>query len=108
MLDIHTYEDRCEVRLAGELTVYRAAELKPQLLDVLARHATTEINLAGVTELDSAGLQLLLLMKREALRQNQVLRLTAHSEASLEVIDALGLAGYFGDPLIVGERRGRA
>lgn len=101
MIELVEQGQRCEVRVEGDMTIYDAAALKPVLLDAVARHAETEINLAGVNEMDSAGVQLLLLARREAHKRNASLRLVAHSEASLDVIGLLGLAGYFGDPLNV-------
>lgn len=103
MIELIERDEGCEVRVDGEMTIYDAAVMKPVLLDAVARHAEIEINLAGVREMDSAGVQLLLLARREAQRRRVQLRLVAHSEASLEVIDLLGLAGYFGDPLILRE-----
>lgn len=101
MIHVSTEAGRHIARIEGELTIYDAAANKPALLAALAGNAELEINLSGVTEIDSAGLQLLLLTKREALRSGKDLRLVAHSEATLTVIDLLGLAGYFGDPLVL-------
>ena len=88
--------------LDGEVTIYRAAELKPQLLQALAvAGAGLEIDLSAVTELDTAGLRLLMLAKQEARALHRELRLVGHSPAVLEVFELLNVAAYFGDPLIV-------
>lgn len=92
-----------QVRIDGEFTIYQAAEGKAALLAALAAHADVEVDLGGVAEMDSAGLQVLLLAKREALARGKHLRLVRHSAASLAVIDTYGLAAYFGDPLVVAE-----
>lgn len=89
------------LRLAGELTIYRAAELKDALLAPLASGVTLEIDLAGVTELDTAGLQLLMLAKKTAQAQGAALRLLGHSAAVVDVFELLGMAGWFGDPLVM-------
>lgn len=86
------------LRLEGELTIFRAAELKPVLL---ADPAPQELDLSGVTELDCAGLQLLLLAKKEALAARRDFKLTGHSPSVLEVFDLLNVAGYFGDALVM-------
>ena len=52
--------------IEGELTIFTAAEQKTQLLSFLKPLTTLEINLANVNEIDTAGLQLLILIKREA------------------------------------------
>ncbi len=52
--------------LEGALTIYRAQELKTQLLAALREDPELRLDLSRVTELDSSGLQLLYLAKREA------------------------------------------
>jgi anti-anti-sigma regulatory factor len=86
------------LRLTGELTIFRAIELK-QL--IFSAPAPTEIDLAGVTEIDTAGLQLLLLAKRTALADKRELRLVAHSAAVTELFELLHVAAHFGDPMVV-------
>lgn len=87
--------------IEGELTIYRAGELKDTLLAAVGHAQVLEVDLAGVTELDTAGVQLLMLAKRTALQLQRQLRLVAHSPAVLEVFELLDLAGWFGDPLLM-------
>lgn len=89
------------LRIEGEFTIYRAMELKPLLF---AEPPVTEIDLSAVTELDSSGLQLLMLAKKTALAQGRTLALVEHSEAVIEVFELLNVAGYFGDPLVMRSR----
>ncbi|MEO8299169.1 MAG: STAS domain-containing protein [Burkholderiales bacterium] len=89
------------LRIEGEFTVYRAAELKSLLLDAVASEPLVEVDLSAVSELDTAGLQLLMLAKRSALAANRELRLVKHSPAVVDVLQLLDLAAYFGDPLVV-------
>jgi anti-sigma B factor antagonist len=85
----------------GEMTIYRAAELKPLVLGALEAAPALELSLAGVTELDTAGLQLLILAKEAALAGGRSLRLVDHSPAVLEVFELLGMSAYFGDAVLV-------
>lgn len=91
----------CHLHIEGEMTIYTALEMKTQLLRHLAKARELEVDLSQVTEIDSAGLQLLILLKRETAARNAVLRLTAHSTPVTEVIDTLNLAAYFGDPMVL-------
>lgn len=91
--------------LAGELCIFHAAELKPQLLDLLAPDSTCEIDLAQIAEVDTAGIQLLLLVKREAPRRSCSLSFTNHSDAMIEAITLLNLTRDFGDPLLIPSNR---
>jgi len=92
------------LRIEGEMTIYRAFELKQALLAELEESAVVEVNLAGVTELDTAGVQLLMLARKSAQAGQRELRLAALSPAVVEVLELLGLATYFGAPLIVPSR----
>ncbi len=91
----------CSVPLEGELTIYTAAELKAALLPRLAECDELELDLAGVGEMDSAGLQLLLVLKREAAAAGRRLRLAHHSQAVVEVLELLNMQGHFGDPVVI-------
>jgi anti-sigma B factor antagonist len=87
-------------RVDGELTIYRAAELAVQLSTALAEApagAPFVIDLAGVTEMDSAGAQLLMAARRSALAAGRELKLAGHSEAVREVFDILELDALFAD-----------
>lgn len=90
------------LELNDELTIYRAAELKEELLQALPQDGgTLELDLSGVSELDSAGLQLLMMLKKTAGQRGCKLRLQAHSPAVLEVFELLNVAAFFGDALVM-------
>jgi anti-sigma B factor antagonist len=96
---------RCKAVVRGNMTIYEAAADKTALLGALADAAELEIDMSSVAEMDTAGLQLLILVKRESLKARKPLRLTGHSEASLDVLDRYNLAGYFGDPVVISPRK---
>ena len=52
--------------LDGELTIQVAAELRSTLLNSLEAADTIEIDLSAVSEMDTAGLQLLLALREQA------------------------------------------
>ncbi|WP_339491894.1 STAS domain-containing protein [Pseudomonas rhizophila] len=85
--------------IEGELNIYTAAEWKKRLDDLIAQDEDLELDLGGVQELDTAGLQLLIMAKTETNLRNRQLRLTNHSPAVLEVFALCGLAVLFGDPV---------
>jgi anti-anti-sigma factor len=94
-------QDRRKVIIEGTMTIYDAAAGKKVLFDALEGAAEFEVDLSGVTEMDSAGLQLLVAIKREAAHRNKRVHLVAHSPAVLEVLDCYGLAAYFGDAVVI-------
>ena len=83
---------RSRLSIAGELTIYRAAELKQQIADVLDRYPALDLELSQVSELDCAGLQLLLFAQRIAQAQQGELRFIAPSPTVLEVFRLLQIA----------------
>ncbi len=87
------------LRIEGELTIYRAAELAAAMKASLAQvpaGAAFEIDLSGVTEMDSAGVQLLLAARRSASESGRTLRVAGDSPAVAEVFRTLQLAPLFG------------
>ena len=87
--------------LAGEMGIYAAAELKSRLLSAVEGCPELEIDLSRVEEIDSAGLQLLILAKRRATAQNKTLTLAGHSRAVLELLELYDMAAFFGDPVVI-------
>lgn len=87
--------------LEGGVSIYVVQELKQQLLAGVRANQELQLDLSQVTELDSAGLQLLYLAKREAIKQGHALRIVAHSDAVREVFDLCNLNTWFGDPTLI-------
>jgi len=89
------------IAIDGELTIYTALELKDTLLAGLSAHQELELDLSGVGEIDAAGLQLLVMIKQQAAVLNKTLRFSGHSPVVVDLLDLSGLAGFFGDPLLI-------
>ncbi len=89
--------------IEGDLTIYTAAERKPELLAFIKSGKEFEINLAGITDLDTAGLQLLILLKREASQHGKKLSFAMHSKIVLEVLELTNLIGPFGDQVVLAQ-----
>ena len=87
--------------IAEDMTIYNAEAQKQRLLDALLATERLEIDLSAVSEIDSAGFQLLVLVKREARRLNKEALIVAHSEAVRDVLDFYNMAAAFGDPLLI-------
>lgn len=85
----------------GEMTIYTALEQKNALVHPLKSAKELQIDLSGVSEIDSAGLQLLLFLKREATELGIKLGLIHHSKAVVEVFELLNLSKHFGDPIVL-------
>jgi len=87
-------------RIDGELTIYRAAELCDALKTVMAGVPGGHelgVDLSDVTEMDSAGVQLLMAAKKTARASGRELRITGRSPAVEEVLETLRLGAHFAD-----------
>jgi len=89
-----------ELAIEGDLTIYRALDLKEVLLGALraagAARVELRIDLGRVAEIDSAGVQLLMLVKHLAASHGQIVRLTAVSPAVRAVAEVLCLEEELG------------
>lgn len=81
-------------RISGEMNIYHAHELKKWVTETLASPEPIQIDLSGATELDSSGLQLLILAKREAERSGKDLSIVNASAAAFAVIDLFSVGEY--------------
>lgn len=97
-------EGGARLAVDGALLIYNAEEIKHRLIDTLHSVQLLELDLSHVNEIDTAGIQLLILAKQESQRQEKTLRIVAHSPAVQEVIEFYNMAAFFGDPLVIPAR----
>ncbi len=96
-----TKKGQCQLSIEGEMNIYHANEMQKEFLKHLEKCKSMELDLTGVSEIDTTGFQLLLQLKRECNEDGKEVLLTSHSPAILEVIELYGMEGYFGDPLVL-------
>ncbi len=78
------------IHVRGEMTIYAAASIKEPLFSAIADRAKQcRVDLSEVSELDTAGLQLLLMVKRICAARELVLQMVKPSAAVREVMDLL-------------------
>ncbi len=80
----------------GEITIYHAGEYKSLVAEAIEGNSTLEIDLSAVTELDSAGLQLLVMAKRACESRDIEFSMTHPSGPVVDVIELCNLSGVFG------------
>ncbi len=93
--------------IAEDMTIYNAMAQKQLLIDALSTHDLLELDLSAVGEIDTAGFQLLVLVKREAVRLGKTASIVAHSQCVQEVVDFLDMAAHFGDPILIQPQEAR-
>jgi len=79
------------LRIEGELTIYQAMQIKTRLLAALDAETAIELDLGAVTDIDTAGMQLLLAFAQVAAGKDLPVLITACSPVVAEVAAVLGV-----------------
>jgi len=79
------------IRLDGEFTIHRASEIKKVLLPLPDGSKPLQLDLSEVTEIDTSGVQLLLLVARETDAVGRSFLLGNPSAPVREMLSLLGL-----------------
>ncbi|MCG6202491.1 STAS domain-containing protein [Psychromonas antarctica] len=83
------------------MTIYEAMDLQALFSATLADFKQIEVNLSQVVEIDSAGLQLMVALKNDALEQKKKVVFTAHSLEVIELFELFNMTQFFGDPVVL-------
>jgi anti-anti-sigma factor len=75
----------------GELTIYQANTASEHLCQAFGSGDLRQVDLAGVTDLDTAGLQILLLARTLRTPADEPVSLVNHSDAVRDVMELTGL-----------------
>ena len=92
-------KDVQHIALAGEVTVFNASAIRDQLLGALNETGDLDVDLSQVSEIDTAGVQLILAAKREAAACNKTIRFSGCSDTVFDVMALLGLSAYLTDAM---------
>lgn len=92
-----TASARTALNIEGELTIYTAAETKERIVAALAADSALDIDLSQVGEIDSAGLQLLIMAQRAAKALGRDVALVNHSTAVRECLELCNMSAVSGD-----------
>ncbi|GAB4056719.1 STAS domain-containing protein [Uliginosibacterium sediminicola] len=97
----HTQTEPGHLALAGDMNIFAAHAMKDVLLDNLNATDILKLDLSGVTEIDTTGIQLLLLLQKEAERRDKQVHVLALSPAVQQVVSLLKLEASLGHVSIV-------
>ncbi|MCU8094123.1 STAS domain-containing protein [Shewanella sp. SM20] len=89
------------VFLAGELTIYQAEASFNELVNWLNQDIPLIIDLEGVTDIDSSGIQILLMVNKERSTRGFAFSLVNHSKIVVNVFERVGLLALFNDPVLL-------
>ena len=81
----------CKLRVGGDMSIYSVAELKPRLMAYLQNSQFVSVDLTEITEMDTAGLQLLWLCHQEAVATGKEFVIAGTGPAAKEAMTLLRL-----------------
>jgi len=99
-----TIEDKKDsptlIFIQDEMTIYNVLEHKNKLYPYLKNENGLHIDLTDVSEIDSAGMQLLIFLKHQSkIEKNEIIFIN-HSESFMEVINIFNFSSFFDVPVI--------
>jgi anti-anti-sigma factor len=89
------------VSLTGELTIFTVSEIWQSMWRLFEGTNEIEIDLQGVSEVDSVGIQLLALVKMAVEKRGMSARFVNYSKEVVDVVEMFNLAGKIADPLVL-------
>lgn len=98
MLVLQQDDSVMSATFSGNLTIYEVGEYQQQLNSLPQLEGAWRVDLGGVTEIDTAGLQLLMALRQQLGEQ---LTMVSHSSAVIELLDLYRLAPFFGDAIVL-------
>lgn len=85
---------RCLLQLQGDMTIYNAAEFRKKLLEFVEDFKEFEVDMSAVNEIDTAGIQLLLQLKKKAQAEQRTIRLLGCNEEISDLFDLYQLQDW--------------
>ncbi len=85
---------RCFLQLEGDMTIYNATEFGENLLEYVEDFKEFKLDMSGVNEIDTAGIQLLLQLKNKAQEEERTIQLDACNETLCDLFELYQLTDW--------------
>ena len=82
----------CSLVFNEDMTIYVIEMLKQQISNEIEGYKVFELDLSGVEEIDSAGIQLLLALNNELKRLNKEFKISIMSASVTKLVQVYGLS----------------
>jgi len=90
-----------EIDIPGDMTIYEAGEVRDLFMNALSEKKNINVNLSNVSEIDSAGIQLMVSLKNNASENDLSVQYRSHSQSVIGLLDLFDMTSYFGDPIVL-------
>ena len=87
----------CKFAIDEEMTIYTIEYIKQEISKELDLYERFEINLSALEEIDSAGVQLLLALRKEMIGRRKSLKITALNSMVSTVLENYGISNLFSE-----------
>lgn len=78
-----------------DLTIYTADETKKQMVEMIGKSVNIDLDLSAVGEIDTSGLQLLVMLKNECIARQGSLKMSKSSQPVINMLKMIGMTEYF-------------
>ncbi len=92
--DSNRRSGHCSLQLEGDMTIYNAAAFKEDLLAYVDDFKEFKLDMSAVSEIDTAGIQLLLQLESKAQEAERTIQLLGCNEEICELLDLYHLNGW--------------
>lgn len=90
-----TDRTNCSLTLSGDMTIYTAMENKPHFEPYFTTEKNISLDMSAINEFDSTGFQMLLLLERQALQNDNTFTISQSSPAVQEVLQLYKKDNWF-------------
>ncbi len=100
-ISVAMQKNTLRVRLGESLDIASAADARSRLLQVSQSSDNLELDLSSLSDIDTAGIQILLALRRERTRKGVRTRMVHPSQAVLDAFTLIGLHHIFDEAVVV-------
>lgn len=91
----NTQDGVCQMTISGDLKIYDAIKTKEEVLKDFSSFRELKLDVSQIEELDASGLQLLILLRKEAKLQQMRFELVAASTPVMKLLELYRLRDWF-------------
>lgn len=85
----------CTLKISGEVKIYDVASFKDQIFENFDSYSALNLDLSATEDMDTSGLQLLMLVRKEAQTRNISFRVVASSDPADKLLKLFNLTEWF-------------
>ena len=85
----------CTLKINGELKIYEVATCKDEIFKDFSQYKSLELDLSELEDIDVSGMQLLMLLKKEAEKKQLTFKIISASTPTKKLLELFQLTDWF-------------